>query len=124
LDALLDFHNKSGKLATMTAVNVGQQFGCLEIGENSQILRFREKSDNDGSLINGGYMVLEPKVFDYIEGDKTIFERDPIEALARDGELNAFIHSGFWKCMDTKRDKEKLEELIDSGNAPWVKWEE
>ncbi|HPJ80817.1 MAG TPA: hypothetical protein PL103_01115, partial [Saccharofermentans sp.] len=93
-------------------------------GENSQILRFREKSDNDGSLINGGYMVLEPKVFDYIEGDKTIFERDPIEALARDGELNAFIHSGFWKCMDTKRDKEKLEELIDSGNAPWVKWEE
>lgn len=124
LAELLKFHQSHGKIATMTAINVGQQFGCLDMGENGQVLKFREKSDYDGSLINGGYMVLEPKVFDYIEGDKTVFEREPIQNLAKDGELNAFIHTGFWKCMDTKRDKEKLEELIDSGNAPWIKWEE
>ncbi|MCQ2481960.1 MAG: glucose-1-phosphate cytidylyltransferase [Clostridia bacterium] len=123
IDALVKYHKEHGKIATITAVRVGQQFGCLDMTEDGSITKFREKSDNDGAIINGGYMVLNPEVFDYIEGDSTPFEKAPIENLAKDGQLKAFVHDGFWKCMDTKRDKEKLEELIASGSAPWIKWE-
>lgn len=119
---LVEFHKSHGKIATMTAVNVGQQFGILEIESDGQISKFREKSKSDGSVINAGFMVLEPKVFDYLEGDTTIFERVPMERMAADGELMAYRHQGFWKCMDTQRDKQKLEEMIASGEAPWMIW--
>ncbi len=120
---LAEFHKAHGKIATMTAVNAGQKFGVLQMNEKDNIVSFREKNINDGSWINGGYMVLEPKVFDYIEnGDSTIFEKEPLEKLAKDGELKAFRHTGFWKCMDTLRDKKQLEELWESGNAPWKVW--
>lgn len=119
---LVVFHMSHGKTATMTAVNVGQQFGVLKIEENGAISRFREKNNSDGGVINAGYMVLNPAIFDYIEGDMTIFEKDPIEHVAADGELMAYQHKGFWKCMDTQRDKQQLEGMIAQGNAPWMVW--
>lgn len=123
LDELLAFHNAHGKIATVTAVNVGQQFGVLEINEeNGTIERFREKNDSDGDVINGGFMVLCPEIFDYIEGDDTVFEREPLERLASEGELVAYKHMGFWKCMDTQRDRKMLEELITEQRAPWITW--
>lgn len=106
----------------MTAVNIGQRFGVLDIEENGQVSNFREKQESDGGVINGGYMVLEPQVFDYIEGDETVFEKQPLEKLAEDGQLVAYRHDGFWKCMDTQRDKIQLENLIAINNAPWMKW--
>lgn len=121
---LVAFHKESGKLATLTAINVDQKFGVLDINANNQIEAFREKSREDCSLINGGYMVLEPKVFDYIDGDSTVFEKAPLENLAKDGQLCAYKHNGFWKCMDTLRDKNQLEEMWASKNAPWKVWEE
>lgn len=124
IDELVEFHKQKGQIATMTAINVGQQFGCLDMADDGSVLRFREKNDTDGSVINGGFMVLEPEVFEFIDGDETVFEKDPIERLAEAGQLNAYRHNGFWKCMDTKRDKEKLEAMIESGEAPWIKWEE
>lgn len=120
---LVSFHKSHGKIATMTAVNVGQQFGILEIEQNGQISKFREKSKSDGGVINAGFMVLNPKIFEYIEGDTTVFERAPIERVAADGQLMAYMHHGFWKCMDTQRDKQKLENMIASGEAPWMVWE-
>lgn len=120
---LLDFHRENGKIATLTAINVDQKFGVLEINDNDEIEAFREKSQMDCSLINGGYMVLEPQVFDYIEGDSTVFEKAPLENLAKEGQLCAYKHNGFWKCMDTLRDKNQLEELWNSNNAPWKVWE-
>lgn len=119
---LVDFHKSHGKIATMTAVNVGQQFGILEIEQDGRISKFREKSKSDGGVINAGYMVLNPEIFDYIEGDTTIFERVPIGRVAADGQLMAYIHHGFWKCMDTQRDKQQLEEMIASDKAPWMVW--
>ncbi len=124
IDALVKFHKEHGKIATMTAVNVGQQFGVLDIDENGTIHKFREKQDRDGSVINGGYMVLNPEVFDYIEGDSTVFEKAPLERLAAEGQLKAYFHDGFWKCMDTTRDKNQLEKLLAEGKAPWKVWEE
>lgn len=121
---LIKFHKKSGKLATLTAINAGQRFGVLEINSNNNIEAFREKSTTDGALINGGYMVLEPKVFDYIEGDSTVFEKEPLEKLAKENQLMAYKHEGFWKCMDTLRDKNQLEEMWNSGHAPWKVWED
>lgn len=120
---LLAFHRGHGRIATMTAVNIGQQFGVLEVEADGRISRFREKNKQDGGIINAGYMVMEPAIFDYIEGDMTAFEKEPIEHVASDGELMAYHHKGFWKCMDTQRDKMKLEEMIASGNAPWMLWE-
>ena len=120
---LLEFHKKHGKIATLTAVNVDQRFGILDIGDDNSILAFREKSSDDGSKINAGYMVLEPQVFDYIEGDSTVFEKTPLERLASEGQLKAYYHNGYWQCMDTKREKDKLEELWSAGIAPWKKWE-
>lgn len=123
LKALERFHKGHGKIATITAVNIGQRFGVLDLDEKSQIHAFREKNDDDGSLINGGFMVMEPGVFDYIEGDATVFEKKPLEDLARDGQLMAYKHNGFWKCMDTQRDKMQLEEMWSKGEAPWKVWE-
>jgi len=123
IKALVDFHKSHGKTATITAVNVGQRFGVLDIAENGNIGSFREKSDSDGSLINGGFMVMNTKIFDYIENDSTVLEKTPLEKLAADGELMAYTHEGFWKCMDTQRDKIQLEDMWNDGNAPWKIWE-
>ena len=121
---LIEFHKKQGKLATLTAINVAQRFGVLDINENNEILSFREKNNEDCSVINGGYMVLEPKVFEYIKDDNTVFEKEPLEMLAKEKQLNAFKHDGFWKCMDTLRDKNQLEEMWEKGQAPWKVWED
>ena len=123
IGALLDFHKAHGKLATLTSVNMAQRFGVLDIGEDGAIRAFREKAEDDGSRINAGYMVLNPEIFDLIEGDATIFERDPLEAVAKNNQLMSFEHNGFWQCMDTKREMDKLEELWASGHAPWKVWE-
>ena len=122
LNALVRFHQEHGKIATMTAVNVGQQFGVLEIDKDGTINKFREKNDSDGGVINAGYMVLNPEIFDYIDGDDTVFEKKPLETVAAEGQLKAYMHKGFWKCMDTQRDKEQLEKMIASGEAPWMVW--
>lgn len=119
---LVEFHKSHGKTATMTAVKVGQRFGVLDIDKMGVISSFREKKDMDGGEINGGYMVLEPEIFDYIAGDKTVFEKEPLEHVANEGQLMAFGHNGFWQCMDTQRDKMQLEELWESGKAPWKIW--
>ena len=124
IQKLVEFHKNHGKIATLTAVVIDQQKGVLDIAENNSVRSFREKSLSDGAMINAGYMVLQPEIFNYIEGDNTVFEKAPIENLAKDGQLNAYVHDGFWKCMDTKRDKELLESLIDSGKAPWMIWED
>ena len=124
INELLKFHKAHGKIATMTAVNVGQQFGCLDLDADGSVTKFREKSNDDGAVINAGFMVLNPEIFDYLEDDTTVFEKKPLERLASEGQLKAFVHNGFWKCMDTKRDKEKLEALIEAGEAPWIVWEE
>ena len=122
LNALVKFHQEHGKIATMTAVNVGQQFGVLEIDKDGTINKFREKNDSDGGVINAGYMVLNPEIFDYIDGDDTVFEKKPLETVAAEGQLKAYMHKGFWKCMDTQRDKEQLEKIIALGEAPWMVW--
>lgn len=122
LHNLLDSHRKHGKLATMTAIQPGGRFGMLEITENSQITRFAEKTKEDGGWINGGFMVLEPEVIDYIDGDSTTFEKEPLERLSAEGQLFAYRHEGFWQCMDTIRDKQQLEALWMSGKAQWKKW--
>lgn len=122
INKLVDFHKSHGKIGTMTAINVSQRFGVLDIGRDGLVKTFREKSELDSNVINGGYMVFEPDIFDYIEGDKTVFEKAPLETLTNMGELMAYRHNGFWKCMDTQRDKQELEELWESGKAPWKKW--
>ena len=122
LGALLQYHKAHGKLATITTVNVGQRFGVLEIESDGAISAFREKSDDDGSMINGGFMVFEPGLFDYLEGDSTVLEKAPLERIAADGQLMAYKHTGFWQCMDTQRDKQTLETLWASGKAPWRNW--
>jgi glucose-1-phosphate cytidylyltransferase len=122
ITALLKFHKSHGKIATMTTVNAGQRFGVLDIQQGGQISSFREKSDDDGAMINAGFMVLGPEIFDLIPGDDTILERGPLESLAAQGQLMAYRHQGFWQCMDTQRDKQKLEELWESNQAPWRKW--
>ena len=118
----LEFHKKHKKLATICAISVDQRFGVMEIDKNGRVSSFREKNNEDGSVINGGYMILEPEVIDYIEGDKTVFEKEPLEKLAKEGQLMSYRHDGFWQCMDTQRDKLKLEQLLIDGKAPWKKW--
>lgn len=120
---LAEFHRSHGKIATLTAVSVGQRFGVLDINEEDKIIRsFREKEQMDGSRINAGYMVLQPEIFDYIEGDGTVFEKEPLAALAKEGELSAYEYNGFWQCMDTQREKEQLEKMIERNQAPWMVW--
>ena len=123
LDALLEFHRVHKKAATLTAIQPGGRFGVLDIDDNETVRQFSEKAKEDGGWINAGFMVLEPEVFDYIEGDDTFFEKEPLENLALDGKLGAYRHEGFWKCMDTMRDKGMLDELWNSGQAPWKRWE-
>lgn len=119
---LAEFHKSHGKIATLTAINAEQRFGVLDISEDSAIHSFREKNISDGSMINGGYMILNSEIFDLIKGDDTVFEKEPIEAVAGKKQLMAYKHDGFWQCMDTQRDKQKLEEYWESGNAPWKVW--
>lgn len=123
INKLLDFHKKHGKKATLTAVKLAQDKGILDIGGDFAVKSFREKNLSDGAPINAGYMVLEPEVFDLIEGDDTVFERTPLEMLAREGQLMSYIHEGFWQCMDNIREKEKLEKLLMANKAPWMKWD-
>ncbi|MBQ5988027.1 MAG: glucose-1-phosphate cytidylyltransferase [Oscillospiraceae bacterium] len=123
LNALLKSHRESGAVATMTAIQPGGRFGVLEIEESGMISKFSEKAKEDGGWINGGFMVLEPEIFDYLNDDELlVFERKPLEALAKDGKLNAYKHHGYWQCMDTMRDKGFLEEMWESGKAPWKIW--
>jgi glucose-1-phosphate cytidylyltransferase len=121
ISALVDFHRKSGRLATLTAVQPPGRFGSLVL-EESKILAFEEKPKGDGGWINGGFFVLSPKVLDLISGDETVWEREPMEELAREGQLGAYFHHGFWQPMDTLRDKTHLEDLWSSGKAPWKVW--
>jgi len=118
---LIAFHQRQGKLATITAVQPPGRFGALDLQQNL-ITGFREKPQGDGGWINGGFFVLEPRALDAIEGDRTLWEREPLERLARDGQLAAFRHLGFWQPMDTLRDKLLLESLWASGKAPWKVW--
>lgn len=120
---LIEHHRKSGRLATLTAVQPSGKFGALQITDSDQITSFMEKPQGDGAWINGGYFVCEPNVFDYIkEGDATIWERGPLEGIARDGLLHAYKHTGFWKPMDTLRDKFELNDMWATGKAPWKVW--
>lgn len=119
---LLEFHKSHGKKATLTAVKVEQRFGILDIQDNT-VRAFREKSQRDAEPINAGYMVLEPSVFDYLKDDTTVFEKEPLEALAAEGELASYLHTGYWQCMDTKKEHEQLEKLWSTGKAPWKVWE-
>lgn len=122
LHDLLAFHRSHGKLATLTAVRPTARFGHLEL-DNDQIVEFSEKPQTKEGWINGAFFVLEPEVFNYIDNDQTQWEREPMERLARDGQLMAYRHSGFWQCMDTLRDKHLLNDLWESNNAPWQIWE-
>lgn len=122
LNALQDFHNKHGKIATITTVSLAQQKGVLEKEENGLIKTFREKSIDDAAMINGGYMLLNPDIFNYIEGDTTVFEQTTLNRLAEEEQLMGFEHDGFWQCMDTQREKDKLERLWAEGKAPWKRW--
>ncbi|HBT64876.1 MAG TPA: glucose-1-phosphate cytidylyltransferase [Ruminococcaceae bacterium] len=119
---LVDFHRSHGKTLTLTTVNASQRFGVIDIGKDNSIRAFREKSNYDASKINGGFMVMEPAIFDYIDGDETVFEKKPLEILAAQGQLMAYQHDGFWQCMDTQRDKLTLEEMWNTNKACWKVW--
>jgi len=123
LQELLDFHRSHGKIATLTAIQPGGRFGTLEIDKDMKVLRFAEKHKEDGGWINGGFMVLEPEIFDYLSDDSTVLEREPLERLSREGQLVAYKYNGFWQCMDTLRDKLLLEELWKNNTAPWKVWD-
>jgi glucose-1-phosphate cytidylyltransferase len=121
VDTLLRFHCDHGKAMTMTVVQPDGRFGTFEADKDGAVARFLEKPRGDGSWINGGFFVCEPKIFDYINGgDATVLEREPMESLARDGQMMAFKHHGFWKCMDTLRDKTELNAMWDTGQAKWM----
>ena len=122
ISKLLAFHKEHGKIATLTAVFQEQQKGILDIGGDNAVKSFREKNKLDSSPINAGYMVLQPEIFELIEGDKTVFEREPLETLAKRGELMSYMHRGFWQCMDNSREKMMLEKMLEMGKAPWKKW--
>ena len=121
---LVDFHNTHGKIGTISVYNFGQNKGVLDIAKDGKVNAFREKSDLDGDLINIGFMVMNSEIFDRIEGDRTVFEQEPLNSLVSDGELIARTHDGFWQCMDTLREKQQLEKLWDSDNCPWKTWED
>ncbi len=123
ITSLVKFHKKEALQATLTAVQPPGRFGAIVLGKNeNRIKSFHEKPSGDGAWINGGYFVLEPEVIDYIDGDSTTWEQEPLQKLAQQGQLNAFKHDGFWQPMDTLRDKNLLDKLVENGNAPWVKW--
>lgn len=124
ISKLVEFHKQHGKIATLTAVVQEQQKGVLDIGGDNAVRAFREKNATDGALINAGYMVLEPQIFDYLDGDTCVFEKEPMKKLAEQGELMSYTHKGFWQCMDNKREMDELEKLLSKGMAPWKKWED
>ena len=121
IKALLKFHKSHGKKATVTAVPSPGRFGVLEISDANSVKGFHEKPENEMGFINGGFFVLNPSVLDYVADDTSIWERDPMESLAKNGELMSFIHKGFWRPMDTLRDKRELNKLWESGQSPWIK---
>ena len=120
---LIEFHKSHGKLATLTAVLQDQSKGVLDIGGDNAVRSFREKTKEDSVPINAGYMVLEPQVFDYLDGDECVFEKEPLRKLAEEGQLMSYQHKGYWQCMDTLREKNQLEKLWKSGKAPWKVWD-
>jgi glucose-1-phosphate cytidylyltransferase len=122
INKLVRFHKENKKIATLTAIQPGGRFGVLDIGDNNSIQNFSEKNKEDGGWINGGFMVLEPEIFDYIEGDDTIFEAATLEKLAKLGAINAYKYFGFWRCMDTQRDKDQLDKMWKENNALWKLW--
>jgi len=121
INKVIEFHNKEGKIATITAVHPEGRFGMMDMDGNN-VLSFREKSKDDVGWVNGGFMVLHKDVMKYIADDMTVFEQEPIESLANQGQLNAYKHYGYWQCMDTMRDKEQLQKLWNTNQAPWKKW--
>ena len=120
---LIKFHEQHGMPATLSAVHPAARFGALEITESNLVGTFTEKPQGDGGYVNGGFFVLSPSVLDLIEGDETVWEQTPLEMLANQRKLKAFIHNGFWQPLDTLRDKTLLEKMWDSGNAPWKNWQ-
>lgn len=124
ISSLLEYHKSHKKIATLTSVILKQDKGVLDIGGDNAVKSFREKNISDGAQINAGYMVLEPDIFRYIEGDDTIFERDPLMRLVTDGQLMSYSHKGFWQCMDTKREMDMLETMWQKKAAPWKKWDD
>lgn len=125
INKLVEFHKAHGKIGTMTSVQPEGRFGAVAFDKNNRVNSFMEKPKGDGSWINTGFFVFEPEFFDYIKGgDATILERAPLEDLAKDGELYTYRHEGFWKCMDTLRDKMQLQDMYDNDNAPWISWKE
>lgn len=122
ISALVKFHNEHGKIGTMTAIQPAGRFGALDLDSNDKVLAFKEKPKGDGSWINGGFFVFNHEIFDYIDDDTTVFEKQPLESISKKGELFVYKHEGFWQPMDTLREKHQLEELWGSGNAPWKVW--
>ena len=123
INKLLEFHLSHGKIATLTAVKQDQSKGVLDIGGDNAVRRFREKNILDGTPINAGYMVLNPEVLNYIKGDNSVFEKEPLETLATERQLMSYIHRGYWQCMDSMREKIELDKLLSTGKAPWKRWE-
>ena len=124
IHALLEFHKAHGRIGTVSMYNFGQNKGVVEADSDGEITAFREKSDMDGDLINIGFMVFQPEVFDYIDGDGTILEKGTLTKLVERKQLMGYVHRGYWQCMDTLREKQQLEQLWESGRAPWKQWEE
>lgn len=122
IDKLLAFHMENGKIATLTAVTVAARYGVLDIARNFLVDSFREKSEVDAAKINGGFFVMNPEIFNYLKDDETVLEKEPLRILATEKNLAAFVHDGFWQCMDTQRDKSNLEALWQQGDAPWKIW--
>jgi len=119
LNKLVEFHKDHGKLVTMTLARPSARFGVVETGEKNNVKAFREKPVDSEGWVNAGFFVMEPKFLKYIKGDSTVLERDPLELAAKDGELMAYHHEGFWKCMDMKKDVQELQKMWDSNEAPW-----
>lgn len=122
VEELIHCHRSHGRLATLTAVQPPGRFGALELGDDDVVNAFQEKPTGDGGFINGGFFVLQPEIFDYIKDDQTIWEREPLERMAKENQLGAYKHKGFWQPMDTMRDKGQLEKMWSSGKAPWKMW--
>ena len=123
IQELVEYHKSHGKMGTVSVYNFGQNKGVLDIASDSKVNAFREKSDLDGDLINIGFMVFEPQLLDYIDNDTIVFEKEPMNALVEQGQLMAYTHKGFWQCMDTLREKQKLDSLLEKGEAPWKLWD-
>ena len=122
LNALLSCHQSHGKIATVTTVNISQMKGLMEVGKDGLVTNFREKEECDASLINGGYMVFNKEIFRYLHGDGTVLEQEPFKQLAADGEMMSYYHDGYWQCMDTQREHDRLEKIWAGGKAPWKRW--